>query len=64
MIIDANPIQTNSIDRRFTISPVYKSAETTTDTNSHQAGPVIGNTDRTEVNSNEPASKHEKKRRK
>ena len=50
--MDENPVQTNSKYRRCTVS-VYTSAETTT-----------GNTERAEVNSNEPASKHEENRRK
>ena len=51
--MDENPVQTNSKYRRCTVSLVYTSAETTT-----------GNTERAEVNSNEPASKHEENRRK
>lgn len=60
--MDENPVNTNSKDGRFTKSRVYTSAETATDSNSYQAEPVIGNTGRTEVNSNEPASNHEQKR--
>ena len=62
--MDENPVQTNSKDRRCTVSLVYTSAETTTGSSTHQAEPVIGNTERAEVNSNEPASKHEENRRK
>ena len=51
--MDENPVQTNSKYRRCTVSLVYTSAETTT-----------GNTERAEVNSNEPASKYEENRRK
>ena len=44
---------------------MYLSTETTTDSNSHRAEPVSGNTDRAEVNSkNEPTSKHKQKRNK
>ena len=50
VILEENPVETNSGDGWLTICPVHTSAEITTDSNSHQAKPVSGNTDRAENN--------------
>lgn len=60
--MEENPVQMNFKDERFTILLVHTLAETTTDSNFHQAEPISGNTDRGDVKSNnEPASKHKEK---
>ena len=57
--------RTNSKDGWHTTFSVCTSAETTTDSNSHQAEPVSYKTERAEVNSNtEAACKHKQKRKK